>query len=134
MFQIVYLQPKKLIKMKNIFLKVILALGLITFCGCNQKADGETKQETEQTVETPEPHELIQKTVEGTVVEINNGKDGYTAKLETAEKEFYFVTISHANLRDVSQYKSVQIGDHLKVTGDLWQMEDANQITVRNID
>ena len=117
--------------MKNIFLKGILVLGVMTFGSCNQKVAGETNEAVEQ---TDEPHKVIQKKVAGTVVEINNGKDGYTAKLETAEKEIYFVTISHANLIDHEQFISVAVGENLKVTGDLWQMKDENQITVRSID
>ncbi|HLA54596.1 MAG TPA: hypothetical protein VK623_00725 [Flavobacterium sp.] len=76
---------------------------------------------------------LETKTVEGTVTDINNGKDGYTAKLETKEKEIYAVTISHSNLKNHEQYKTVKIGDQLKVTGDYWKLENENQITVREI-
>jgi len=73
------------------------------------------------------------KTVEGIVLSTNQGKDGYTARLETADKEIYAVTISHSNLKDHTQYKSVKIGEKLKVTGEFWKMQDENQITVREI-
>ncbi|HEX8563502.1 MAG TPA: hypothetical protein VF676_11030 [Flavobacterium sp.] len=74
------------------------------------------------------------KSVEGTVTSINNGKDGYTAKVETANHQFYNVTISHSNLKDHTQYKEVKIGDKLRVTGDYWKMGEDHQITVRQID
>ena len=73
------------------------------------------------------------KTIEGTVISTNHGKDGYTARLETADKEIYAVTISHSNLKDHAQYKSVKIGEKLKVTGDFWKLQEENQITVREI-
>lgn len=86
----------------------------------------------EDTISIETPKEET-RTVEGKVTAINNGKDGYTATLETTNKESYAVTISHANLKDHLQYKTVKIGDMLKVTGDYWKLEDVNQITVREI-
>jgi hypothetical protein len=73
------------------------------------------------------------KTVSGTVVDINNGKDGYTAKLETTDKKTYFATISHTTLKDHSQYRSVKVGDKLEVTGDYWKLGNEDQITVREL-
>ena len=115
-------------------------LSAVIAFGCNQRKPEETTEtevKTEQ-VTIPAAKDATNetdaaKTVEGKVVEIQNGKDGYTAKIETAEKEVYFVTISHSNLTDHAQYKSVKVGDTLKVTGDFWEMEGKNQITVRAI-
>jgi vacuolar-type H+-ATPase subunit I/STV1 len=73
------------------------------------------------------------KTIEGEVLEINQGKDGYTAKLKTNTEEIYFVTISHSNLKNPTQYKATKIGEKLKVSGELWKMNGENQITVREI-
>lgn len=72
-------------------------------------------------------------TVSGTVLAINTGKDGYTAKLETAEKAIYFATISHSNLKDHSQYRSAKVGDKIEVKGDSWKMGEENQVTVREL-
>ena len=88
---------------------------------------------TADTIDKLEEPPMKTETVEGTVVQINPGKDGYTAKLETKEKEVYFVTISHSNLKNHEQYKSVKVGETLKVTGDYWKLENDNQITVREI-
>ncbi|MDR6845978.1 hypothetical protein [Flavobacterium granuli] len=73
------------------------------------------------------------KTIEGEVLEINQGKDGYTAKLKTNTEEIYFVTISHSNLKNPTQYKATKIGEKLKVSGEFWKMNGENQITVREI-
>jgi len=126
--------------MKSQIQNLAMLSAVIAFASCNT-AKTETKSEipTETTVtasdstaveETPKA-EI--KMVEGKVQEIQNGKDGYTAKIETAEKEVYFVTISHSNLKDHMQYKSVKAGETLKVSGDFWKMENENHITVREI-
>ncbi len=88
---------------------------------------------TEDTINKTENPPMKIETVEGKVVAINPGKDGYTAKLETKEKIFFFVTISHSNLKNHEQYKAVKVGETLKVTGDSWKLGDDNQITVREI-
>jgi hypothetical protein len=74
-----------------------------------------------------------ERSVEGKVIETNHGKDGYTAKIETASKEIYAVTVSHSNLKNPKQYKEVKAGETLKVTGEFWKMGEENQITVRVI-
>lgn len=71
--------------------------------------------------------------VSGVVQDIQNGKDGYTAQIKTAGDDIYYVTISHANLSDHSQYRSVAVGETIKVEGDQWDMEGKKQITVRKL-
>lgn len=73
------------------------------------------------------------KTITGIVQEIQTGKDGYTAKIETSSNEIYYATISHSNLKDHSQYRSVQVGETIEVAGDQWDMEGKKQITVRQL-
>jgi len=126
--------------MKNNLLKIVALTGVIAISSCNKKVEVKTEVvDNQEVVKTdsivePETPEVATKTVEGKVVEVLQGKDGYTAKLEIAEKEHYFVTISHSNLTNHEQYKSVKVGETLKVTGDFWKMEDKNQITVRVIE
>lgn len=124
--------------MRNIFLKATLVLSVLSLLSCTKKNKVETPimetAKTETTSGEIQKEEVVLKSIQGKVIEIKNGKDGYTAKIETADKKFYFVTISHANLTDANQYKSVKEGDDLKVTGDFWKMENENQITVRSID
>jgi hypothetical protein len=89
---------------------------------------------TQDTLNKDEKPAADVRTVEGKVIDTNHGKDGYTAKIETAENEIYAVTISHSNLKDPKQYKEAKAGEMLKVTGDFWKMGEENQITVRVID
>lgn len=125
--------------MKAIFYKTALFTVLISLMSCMNKTEEQKEiiKEVEvktDTISAETPKEEVQKTVEGVVTNINQGKDGYTATLETSTKEEYLVTISHSNLTNHEQYKSVKVGDNLKVTGDFWKMEDKNQITVRVIE
>lgn len=124
--------------MKRIFLKITVVFSILAVCSCNQKKATENLstgiEKTESTAVEVDSDKVLTKTIEGNVVQINNGKDGYTAKIKTNDDGFYFVTISHSNLKDASQYKTVKQGDFLKVTGDYWKMQDENQITVRSID
>lgn len=125
--------------MKAIFYKTAVFTVLISLMSCMNKTEEQKEiiKEVEvktDTISAETPKEEVQKTVEGVVTNINQGKDGYTATLETSTKEEYFVTISHSNLTNHEQYKSVKVGDNLKVTGDFWKMEDKNQITVRVIE
>ncbi|PHN02455.1 hypothetical protein CRP01_32250 [Flavilitoribacter nigricans DSM 23189 = NBRC 102662] len=71
--------------------------------------------------------------IKGTVEGIQNGKDGYTAKIKTEDNETYFVTVSTANLSDPTQYKAVEIGSVIEVQGDEWTMGEDKQITVRQM-
>lgn len=131
--------------MKNTIQNLAMMSAVIAFASCGQKkattteTEGEVKTEQVQvepvkdTVAEPEAPKAETKTVEGIVKEINNGKDGYTAKIETKDKESYFVTISHSNLTNHEQYKSVKVGETLKVTGDFWKMDTESHITVREI-
>ena len=125
--------------MKAIFYKTAVFAVLISLMSCMNKTEEQKEiiKEVEvktDTISAETPKEEVQKTVEGVVTNINQGKDGYTATLETSTKEEYLVTISHSNLTNHEQYKSVKVGDNLKVTGDFWKMEDKNQITVRVIE
>ena len=130
------------IPMKYHIQNLTLLSAVIAFAGCNS-AKTDSKPETEITTEatvsqtdtlkTTEEPAVETKVVEGTVKEITTGKDGYTAQIEAANKEVYFVTISHSNLKDHTQYKSVKAGETLKVSGDSWKMGDENHITVREI-
>lgn len=126
--------------MKKNILALVALSAMMALTSCEKKVEVKTEIKDNQeivatdSVVEPETPEVETKTVEGKVVEITPGKDGYTAKLETAEKEHYYVTISHPNLTNHEQYKSVKVGEMLKVTGDFWKMEDKNQITVRVIE
>lgn len=111
--------------MKNAI--TILSLALLLSCG--QKKQEALPVEIENETE----NQMSLKTISGEVKEIKHGKDGYTAKIITATNDVYFVTISHSNLIIPTQYKSVEVGDQLNISGDFWTMEGDKQITVREI-
>lgn len=73
------------------------------------------------------------RTVSGKVEAIEGGKDGYTAKINTDQKEVYFATISIVNVGGPQNYKQVKIGDIVSVKGEFWKSEDENHIKVTEI-
>ena len=127
--------------MKKITQSAISFSLIMTIWSCNPKKEEsktlkdsvKTQVEISKDTIVTEDSKEISKTVEGKVLEINNGKDGYSAKIETKNKEIYFVTISHSNLKNQDQYKTFEVGEELNVSGDFWQMDAANQITVGSI-
>lgn len=121
--------------MKNYFLKTVFLFGIIIISTCKNNSNAALEIVNNQHIERLGVGKgLVLKTIEGKVLEIYDGKDGYTAKIETAQKKIYFAIISYANLKDSNQFKSVTTGDMLKVTGDFWKIEGQNQITVRTIE
>ncbi|MFH6993118.1 hypothetical protein [Flavobacterium sp. FlaQc-48] len=72
-------------------------------------------------------------TVTGKVDSIESGKDGYTAKITTAEKEVYFATISIVNVGGPQNYKQLKIGDQVSVKGEIWKTDDEKHIKVQQI-
>lgn len=128
--------------MKKVVKSAFILSLVIAIWSCNSKkvesenTNDSVKSNVEAVKDTVAVEEISKdstKTVAGKVLEINNGKDGYTAKIETKDKEIYYVTISHSNLKNHEQYKSVKVGEVLNVTGDYWKTEADNQITVRVI-
>ncbi|KAF2335768.1 hypothetical protein FND99_06130 [Flavobacterium daemonense] len=73
------------------------------------------------------------KIITGKVTSIEGGKDGYTVKIDTDQKEVYFATISIVNLGGPQNYKQVKIGDVVSVKGEFWKNEDENHIKVTQI-
>lgn len=73
-------------------------------------------------------------TISGIVKSTEKGKDGYTAKIKTDEKQIYFATISIPNLgKNASKYRKFKIGERVSVTGDFWELGSEKRITVRDI-
>jgi hypothetical protein len=86
----------------------------------------------EDTIQSDEP-KAVTRTVSGLVSEVNQGKDGYTAKIITPTNEVVAVTVSRINLKDPKTYKDAKAGDILSVTGEQWSLEGVTQITARKI-
>ena len=54
--------------------------------------------------------------IKGKVIEIQRGKDGYTAKIETDDKKVYSATISSIALE--KRYREVKVGESIEVEGE----------------
>lgn len=116
---------------------------VIAFSSCQQHKNAtiddagnevvKVRTPTEDTIDKTETPPMKTETIEGFVVEINRGKDGYTAKIETPAMRIVAATISRSNLKDPEQYKEVKVGESLSVTGDSWRLEKEDQLTVREI-
>lgn len=71
--------------------------------------------------------------ITGMVQSIEKGKDGYTAKIETADGTLYFAIVSIPNLGSANKYREFKIGEKVNLFGEIWKMGDDNRITVRKI-
>lgn len=112
----------------------IFAFLLMT--ACNQTPPKQPASDSATIKETPaKPTESEKpvKEITGKVKEVVSGKDGYTAKVVSEDGKVYSATVSHANLKDPSQYKTVKAGDQVTVKGDSWMMGEEEQITVREL-
>ena len=108
--------------------KIIIAfacIALLTACDETKKVNA---PEPEATVEAPEK-EVV--TVSGKVQAIVNGKDGYTAKIITADSTLYFITASIPNSTDPKNYYRVAVGENVTVKGEQWMLDTEKHITVR---
>lgn len=129
----------------------VLAAALL-FASCNNKkvtteetgaiemVDTTTTTVTEtsaDTIATPastqehKDNDIIE--VTGEVTEINQGKDGYTAKLKTADGKAYAATISIPNLDNPKQYKASKVGDKITVKGVVTNLESDVLIRVKEL-
>lgn len=108
---------------------LILLLSLISISeGCHS-----TTSKPETTTEQ-QPTPMDNGLVTGEVQAVTPGKDGYTAKIISADSLLYFATISHANLKEnAAQYRAVNVGEKITVKGDIWKMGEETHITVREL-
>ncbi|NDI98944.1 DUF4348 domain-containing protein [Flavobacterium sp. LaA7.5] len=130
--------------------KVLIALSTIAILtACNDKKKDTTEEpavieikdtvavdNTEVTapdasIVTPADGDVI--TVEGKVTEIINGKDGYTAKIESSSGEKYSATISIPNMDNPKDFRKVEVGDMITVTGDVINLENDVLIKVTQL-
>lgn len=121
--------------LSKIFFSSLLSVLLTTSCNNAPKEAAPITPVAPSPVQPPAPQvpDSTIATVSGKVTEIKQGKDGYTARLETEGKKVYFVTVSHSNLRDHSQFRTVEIGETLTVEGESWKIGNEEQVTVRAI-
>lgn len=72
-------------------------------------------------------------TISGKVQSIEFGKDGYTAKINTAKNEVYFATISIVNVGGPENYKKLKEGDEVLLKGEIWKTDTEKHIKVKEI-
>ena len=108
---------------------IVPACIVLMLCACNSsKISGKDEQNSASTAAVKEIIEVT-----GKVKSIINGKDGYTATLVTNEELIYNATISIPNMTDPANYRRVAIGESVTVSGELWKIQNENQITVRRM-
>jgi len=110
-----------ILNLKAITYSQPLLLYLIICFSCNspKKIKGTDKQEN--------------KIVLGVVENIENGRDGYTAKIKTNNDDIYFALVSIPNIGSIDGYKDFNIKDKVAVKGEHWKLAEDNHITVRKI-
>ena len=117
--------------MKRIAIIAVLTVA-INLIACNDKKSGEetTNQEAETkeiTVpEVPENAEEKQVTIKATVLSVEHGKDGVTAKAVDDDGVEYSIIISIPNLKEPDMYREVKKDDIITVSGTLWEMDGQN--------
>lgn len=72
-------------------------------------------------------------TISGNVESVEYGKDGYTAKVKTADNEIYLATISRINLGNAQEYKVFQVGEKVTLKGEFWKTDTEKHIKVTDI-
>lgn len=137
--------------MKSKFLTAAIVVAL-SFASCNNKKEtveetgavevvdtavtpvAEVKGDSTAVSVTTQEHkddDVIE--VTGEVTEINQGKDGYTAKLKTADGKAYAATISIPNLDNPKQYRASKVGDKITVKGVVTNLESDVLIRVKEL-
>src|SRR5690606_285328 len=104
-------------------------------CGEKKTTEGLSTQpidSTEVVNTATEKEEVVdnQIKVTGKVTEIQQGKDGVTAKIYSVTGEQFFATISIPNLKDPAQYREVKVGDNITISGEPWEMDGNTYIKV----
>lgn len=130
--------------MKKIYTTALFAAALSLTACANKSSLTETETEITQTTDTTTVDEFPVEdtaettetagaalTVKGTVTAINRGKDGYTASVTAQDGKTYLATISIPNLDDPKQYRSVNVGDMITVTGETFAMGAETGMRVR---
>lgn len=100
---------------------------LLLLMACSKPKEIKTQTTETEVQPVPENTPMING-ITGVVTEIQPGKDGYTAKVNTTHKEMVWVTISRSNLSDPKQYRWVNVGDTLHVIGEEWEMNNETHL------
>jgi hypothetical protein len=124
-----FYQSNAYLRFMKTLLSVSVLFSLFTLCGSCSPDTGKTGSGN-----PPEDKTLKNAYISGKVTEVRLGKDGYTAKLITEDKQVYFATISRANLKEnASQYRTIKPGEKIRVKGDTFSIGEETHVTVREL-
>ncbi|MFP9098723.1 OB-fold nucleic acid binding domain-containing protein [Flavobacterium sp. RHBU_24] len=126
-------------------LMIAAGVALLTLAACKDKAaednstheaiatevDNTTTAATDTTAPV-QPEDVVTQnetiTIKGEVTAIANGKDGYTATIKDMDGKLYDVVISIPNMKDPKNFRRVNTGDKIKVTGEHYMVGDRHTI------
>ena len=134
--------------MKNKIIQLGLAAILMTAVACSEKKETVMTQDpaaaadaidttanatdtASSPAEAPAGEEVV--TVKGEVTAINRGKDGYSAVIKAADGAVYTATISIPNMADPKQYRAVNVGETINVTGEAFTAGEDKMIKVTSL-
>lgn len=125
--------------MKNTVFITLASAFILMSCGekkVTEDLSAKPADSTEVVNTTTENEGVVDQQIQvmGVVEEIQQGKDGITAKIKSEEGKHYFATISIPNLKDPAQYREVKVGDKITVTGESWEMDGNTHIKVTALD
>lgn len=70
----------------------------------------------------------------GIVKSITKGINGYSAHVEATDGFTYKIVVNSIDLGDnAPKYRQFQVGEHIEVVGEIWNMDKIKQVTVRDI-
>jgi hypothetical protein len=74
-------------------------------------------------------------TVTGKVLSIQDEEDGYQMQIQTtgANATIYYAIVSISNIKNVEDFKNAEVGSNIKVSGQLWEVENKARIMVSKV-
>ena len=113
--------------MKHLFISIGLLITVGTIISCNNQ------KKVTASAQTAEQKEME---VTGTIIKIENGKDGYMATVNDKDNKSYIVTISMINLqKSGGTFKRFEVGQKIRAKGTFWKDESGNTyITAKNVE
>ncbi len=97
--------------MKYLFITALFSATALTYSSCKTVKANDVAQIENENLR-----------VNGKIIHIENGKDGYMATLLTNDNKEYTATVSIANLNKRGQnYKKYDVGETITVEGPFWK-------------
>lgn len=117
--------------MRNYIIAGIITCSLLS---CEEKRN---IQEVQEIIEADEAkaNDTNVISVQGKIISIENGKDGYMATIESQDGQKYIATISIINLqKSGGVFERFEVGQTIEVSGEFWEdASGAKNITVQQV-